>query len=202
VAAWLRQGEIEAEGIECEPWDAEHFERSLLEIRSLTREKHPKKFLPQLQKLCAESGVAVVSLRAPAGCRSSGATRFLSSQKAVLLLSFRHLSDDHFWFTFFHEAGHLLLHGKSGFFVEGDDTPSNRDEDEANKFAARILVPPTFQASFLNLRADARAVIRFAMRAGIAPGIIVGQLQHLGHLRHNQLNRLKRYYVWEEEEIP
>jgi Zn-dependent peptidase ImmA (M78 family) len=113
-------------------------------------------------------------------------------------LSFRHLSDDHFWFTFFHEAGHLLLHGERGVFLEGDDTPSNGEEEEANKFAACILVPPEFQSSFLNLRADARTVIRFAMRAGIAPGIVVGQLQHLDHLRHNQLNRLKRYYVWEE----
>jgi plasmid maintenance system antidote protein VapI/Zn-dependent peptidase ImmA (M78 family) len=198
MAAWLRQGEIEAEAIESEPWDPERFERSLSEIRGLTREKDPKKFLPQLKKLCAESGVAVISLRAPTGCRASGATRFLSSHKAILLLSFRHLSDDHFWFTFFHEAGHLLLHGERGVFLEGDDTPSNSAEEEANKFAACTLVPPAFQSSFLNLRTDARTVVRFAMRAGIAPGIVVGQLQHLGHLRHNQLNRLKRYYVWEE----
>jgi HTH-type transcriptional regulator / antitoxin HigA len=198
MAAWLRQGEIEAEAVECAPWNPERFERSLSSIRGLTREKDPKKFLPQLKKLCAESGVAVISLRAPAGCRASGATRFLSSDKALLLLSFRHLSDDHFWFTFFHEAGHLLLHGERGVFLEGDETPSNREEEEANKFAACILVAPEFQSSFLNLRADARSVIRFAMRAGIAPGIVVGQLQHLGYLRHNQLNRLKRYYVWEE----
>jgi plasmid maintenance system antidote protein VapI/Zn-dependent peptidase ImmA (M78 family) len=198
IAAWLRQGEIEAEATECEPWDPERFERSLSQIRSLTREKDPKKFLPQLKKVCAESGVAVISLRAPTGCRASGATRFLTSHKALLLLSFRHLSDDHFWFTFFHEAGHLLLHGEREVFLEGDDTPSNEREEEANKFAAGILVPPEFQSSFVNLRADARMVIRFAIRAGIAPGIIVGQLQHLGQLRHNQLNRLKRYYAWEE----
>jgi HTH-type transcriptional regulator/antitoxin HigA len=198
VAAWLRQGEIEAEAIECEPWNPERFERSLSEIRGLTREKDPKKFLPQLIKLCAASGVAVISLRAPTGCKASGATRFLSPHKAILLLSFRHLSDDHFWFTFFHEAGHLLLHGEREVFLEGDDTPSDKEEEEANKFAASILVPPEFQSSFVSLRADARMVIRFAMRSGIAPGIVVGQLQHLGQLRHNQLNRLKRYYVWEE----
>jgi HTH-type transcriptional regulator/antitoxin HigA len=198
VAAWLRQGQIEAEAIDCKPWNAGRFQQSLLDIRALTREKDPRRFLPQLKMLCADSGVSLVNLRAPTGCRASGSTRFLSSDRAVLQLSFRHLSDDHFWFTFFHEAGHLLLHGEKGFFLEGDETPSTAEEEEANNFAARTLVPPAFQPALLDLRPDALTIIRFAVRAGISPGIVVGQLQHLGHIRHNQLNRLKRYYMWEE----
>lgn len=198
VAAWIRQGEIEAEAMDCRPWNGEQFRRSLADMRALTREKDPNRFLPELRKRCAENGVAIVTLRAPTGCRASGATRFLSPEKAVLLLSFRYLSDDQLWFTFFHEAGHLLLHGKNGFFLEGEDTPSTNDEEEANAFAVRTLVPPDFQAELLNLRSEARRVIRFAMRVGISPGIIVGQLQHLGHIRRNQLNRLKRRYTWEE----
>ncbi len=147
---------------------------------------------------CAESGVAVVILRAPTGCKASGATRFHSPDKALLLLSFRYLSDDHFWFTFFHEAGHLLLHGEKGFFLEGVDTLSTDKEEEANDFAVHTLVPPAFQKALLNLRNNARTVIRFAMQVGISPGIVVGQLQHLGHIRRDQLNRLKRRYIWEE----
>jgi HTH-type transcriptional regulator / antitoxin HigA len=199
VAAWLRRGEIESESINCETWDAQRFQEILSAIRSLTRRKDPNLFIPELKKRCAECGVAVAIVRAPAGCRASGATRFLSLSKALLLLSFRYLSDDHFWFTFFHEAGHLLLHGKKVLFLEGAGMSSTREEEEANDFAARTLVPPEFRAALFRLRADGREVIRFARQIGVSPGIVVGQLQHLKRIRRNQLNNLKRRYSWGDE---
>lgn len=197
VAAWLRQGEVEANAIDCKEWNPDVFKQALSKIRRLTREKDPRRFLPELKRLCAESGVAVVALRAPSGCRASGATRFLSRTKAILMLSFRHLTDDHVWFTFFHEAGHLLLHGKKRFFLEADEVTATGEEKEADRFAAATLVPPEFQDELLKLRPQHMKVIRFAMRVGISPGIVVGQLQHLRHINYNQLNRLKRhYYNW------
>jgi len=199
VAAWLRRGEIEAKSIDCEKWDSVQFKETLLEIRSLTRVKDPGRFVPALRNLCADSGVAVTVVRAPNGCSASGATKFLSPNKALLQLSFRFLTDDHFWFTFFHEAGHLILHGKNGFFLEGSGMPSTTEEDEANEFAARILVPSEYQTELLKLRADSRKVIKFARRLGVSPGIIVGQLQHYERIQHSQLNRLKRRYEWSIE---
>jgi plasmid maintenance system antidote protein VapI len=198
VAAWLRQGEIEATSIDCRPWDAKRFAAELLTIRRLTWKKAPKLFVPALQKVCAECGVAVVIVRAPAGCRASGATRFLSHRKALLMLSFRYLSDDHFWFTFFHEAGHLVLHDMNSLFLEGEDRISTKEEGEANEFSAAVLIPAEFRADLMTLRGEGREVIRFARRVGVSPGVIVGQLQHLGRVRRNQLNRLKRRFVWAE----
>lgn len=209
VAAWLRQGEIEADVIECQTWDAEGFQESLSTIRTLTRRKDPSKFIPQLQRLCAETGVAVVVVRAPSGCRASGAVRFLSPTKALLQLSFRYLTDDHFWFTFFHEAGHLILHGERYFFsdtirgekswiLEGIETVSPSEEQGANEFAARTLVPSEFQAELSDLTADPREIIRFAVRLRVSPGIVVGQLQHLERIGYNQLNDLKRRFTWED----
>jgi HTH-type transcriptional regulator/antitoxin HigA len=197
VAAWLRQGEIEGGAVKCGPWNPVAFQISLSDIRQLTRQKDPHRFLPELQKICAANGVAVVIVRAPSGCRASGATWFLSPKKALLLLSFRHLSDDQFWFSFFHEAGHLLLHGIQRFFLEGVETTRTTEEQEANDFAARTLVPPEFQYSMLGLRLNSHEVIRFARRIGVAPGIVVGQLQHYGRISHNQLNGLKRRFIWD-----
>jgi addiction module HigA family antidote len=199
VAAWLRQGELQSQLIPCKPWDSKRFQEALFEFRSLTRKKNPKTFLPDLVRRSADCGVAVAIVRAPTGCRASGATRFLSSAKALLVLSFRYLSDDHFWFTFFHEAGHLVLHGKNVLFLEGRDMPSTKEEREANDFAAQVLIPSEFQAALLNLRADSFEVIRFARRIGVSPGIVVGQLQHLGRLRRNQLNILKRRFSWNSQ---
>lgn len=196
VAAWLRKGELDSTSIECKPWDAKRFEEVLQDIRPLTRKRDPEVFLPELTKLCAECGVAVVIVRTPPGCRASGATRFLSPRKALLLLSFRYLSDDHFWFTFFHEAGHLLLHGERGLFLEVEKMSSTQ-EKEANAFAARILVPDAFRPELERLPVEKHAVRNFARMVGVSPGIIVGQLQHLGRAKPYQLNNLKARFTWQ-----
>jgi HTH-type transcriptional regulator/antitoxin HigA len=199
IAAWLRYGEMVAASIQCAHWSASGFRKALSTIRGLTRKKHPSEFMPQLVEICASCGVAVVVARAPEGCRASGAARFLSHRKALLLLSFRHLSDDHFWFSFFHEAGHLLLHDRNTSFVDGASGTSDEREKEANEFAACELIPGRFQSRLLRLPVDGREVIRFAREVGVAPGIVVGQLQHLGRLRRNQLNNLKRRYTWSKD---
>jgi plasmid maintenance system antidote protein VapI len=197
IAAWLRQGEIEGNTIQCGLWNPTRFENSLSKIRSLTRDKNPSSFIPELQNICAASGVAVAIVRAPSGCRASGATRFISADKALLQLSFRYLSDDQFWFTFFHEAGHLLLHDRR-FFLEGLDMIKTKEEQEANDFAARTLIPPEFQYPMLGLPLNSHAIIKFAQKIGVAPGIVVGQLQHHKRLKHNQLQSLKRRFKWDE----
>jgi plasmid maintenance system antidote protein VapI/Zn-dependent peptidase ImmA (M78 family) len=198
VAAWIRKGEIECGNTECAPWNAARFRDSLQDIRRLTLEKDPSRFLPTLRQICAASGIATVVVRAPNGCRASGATRFVSRDKALLLLSFRYLSDDQFWFSFFHEAGHLLLHGHDRLFLEGLDTQSTAQEVEANEFAERVLVPVELKDALLRLPADTRAIARFAKRIGLSPGVVVGQLQHHGRVPRNHFNGLKRRFQWGE----
>jgi hypothetical protein len=197
VAAWLRRGEIEASRTRCDPWSAEGFGAALTSIRFLTREKDPKKFIPELQRVCADVGVAVTTVRSPSGCRASGATRFVTAEKALLLLSFRHLADDQFWFSFLHEAGHLLLHSHQDVFIEGIEAPDSAAEKEADDFASRTLIPPQHLPELLRLRQNKFDLVRFARRMGISPGIVVGQLQHYGRIKENHFNGMKRRYRWE-----
>ena len=113
----------------------------------------------------------------------------------MVLLSFRHLSDDHFWFTLLHELGHLLLHGAKAF-VDVDDTYPDEREREANEFASSCIIPPARWEEFVNLPHDKEFVVRFAVSLGIAPGLIVGQLQHRGEITRDRLNFLKRHWTW------
>ncbi len=197
VATWLRKGEIEAASIDCKTWNKESFSAAMSEIRPLTRKKDPDQFIPPLRAICKEHGVAFVVARAPMGCRASGATRFLSPSKALLLLSFRYLSDDHFWFTFFHEAGHLILHSQKALFLEGEGMDATHEEDEANDFSADILIPKDKEVYLMQDRYTAMEIIRVARIIGVSPGVVVGQLQHRGVLRRNQLNSLKRRFSWD-----
>lgn len=197
IGAWLRQAERVGRDLECERWDKDAFARRLEEVRPLTRDKDPASFIPKLQAICAKAGVAVAVIRAPSGCRASGAAKFLTSEKALIVLSARHLSDDHLWFTFFHEAGHLVLHEGAGAFIDDDDVQlENAAETEANEFAERILFPPPYADELKSLPGSAKAVIRFARRVGVSPGIVVGQLQHAGRIGYDTLNSLKRWFEW------
>ncbi|MFM9850226.1 MAG: ImmA/IrrE family metallo-endopeptidase [Hyphomicrobiaceae bacterium] len=196
VAAWLKKAEKLSREIACVKWDRRKFLAKVSELRKLTRQKDPARFIPELTSACAECGVALVILRAPSGCRASGATRFLTPERALIVLSFRYRSDDHFWFTFFHEAGHLLLHDMDALFLEdGSDVTAN-EEREANAFAEEVLVPPSARAELMAVRPSVNDIVRFARRLGISPGIVVGQMQHHGRIRRDRFNGLKRRFVW------
>jgi len=196
VLTWLRYGEMQATKIKCRAWNAKGFRTTLPKIRQLTRNKDPNSFLPILKKLCAEHGVALVIARAPAGCHASGATRFIAPDKAMMLLSFRYLSDDQFWFTFFHEAAHLLLHSHRALFIEDGNDVNQDEEDDANRFAEDILVPPEYRKTVKNVSLTKLSIIQLAVKLGISRGILVGQLQHMKRLSPRQFNRLKRRFNW------
>lgn len=198
LAAWLRQGEIEAAAIDCAPWNEERLQASLDEIRALTRTSDPAEFMPDLQRILAACGVAVVAARAPEGCRASGATRFLSPHKALIQLSFRYLADDQFWFTVFHEIGHLVLHAHERLFLEGLEERHSEAETEADKFALRVLFERVGVEALESVSISKFDIARLARRAGISPGLVVGQLQEKNRIPFKHFNYMKVRYAWED----
>lgn len=137
VSAWLRQGERQAQQTKVMPYNRQKFRAVLREIRTLTTQ-HPKAFIPEIQRLCALAGVAVVFVPELPKIKTTTFTRWLNTHKALIEFSPRYQDDEEFWFTFFQQAGHLLLHGKKKAFLE------NSLEDEqlvkVQNFAARQLI--------------------------------------------------------------
>lgn len=197
VITWLRQGMILGSRVQCLPWNSTKFSEAVLKAKTYTRVKNPEKFIPEVSRLFASCGVALAIARTPSKCHASGATFFLDENKALLLLSFKYLSDDHFWFSLFHEAGHLLLHGKKSTFIEGLEYKDSKEEAEANSFSEQILIPSEYQDEFKQLdHTKWRQIIRFSKKIGVSPGIVVGQLQNAGLVAHDKLNKLKVRYKW------
>jgi HTH-type transcriptional regulator / antitoxin HigA len=193
-SVWLRKGELQAKELVCEPFDKEKFRSALNTIRLLTRSE-PHQFESKTVQLCAESGVAVVFTPTFRGAPVSGATRWLTPEKAMIQLSLRGKYEDLLWFTFFHEAGHILLHGKKEIFIEDKDNQSEK-EDEADRFAANFLISLNAWRKFIST-ADYRnktAVEDFAKDQMVSPAIIVGRLQHENLVPHNHLNDLRRRF--------
>ena len=86
----------------------------------------------------------------------------------MIALTLRYKSDDQFWFTFFHEAGHIFLHGKSRVFIDGTDHGDDTLEEEADTFARDFLVPPEKYKAFISRQSFyADSINRYAATLGI-----------------------------------
>ena len=191
LATWLRLGELAAEGQECSAYNETGFKQALREIRGLTRAPI-EEALSRSRQLCNRSGVALALVKPLPKTALSGAAWWLNPRKAVIQLSARHKTDDHLWFSFFHEAAHILLHGKKNVFVDDMSTGNSKFEVEANEWAANMLVPRSQWERFVASRPRSKwAIGAFADAQGIASGIVVGRLQHGGHLPWAHLNGLK-----------
>ena len=127
-----------------------------------------------------------------------GITRWLSSDRAIIQMSLRYRTDDQFWFSFFHEAGHVLLHGKRDFAY---DHGGESWEIEADQFASNRLIPEDAYRYFIQIHETyytETAVKEFAKSQNIAPGIVVGRLQHEGRLAYSHMNALKKKLQWSD----
>lgn len=201
ISAWLRQGEIQAQSRTAAAYDPESFRRVLAQARKLTA-AGADQFVPVLQRECATAGVIVEFVPELPGARVSGATRWLAPHRALIQLSLRFKTNDQLWFSFFHEAAHVLLHPKKGIFIdEGRGTTVL--EVEADSFASGILIPDEAFKEFAALPPFSRQkVVAFASGEGIAPGVVVGRLQHEGLLPYSHLNDLKGHLRWEAPRGP
>lgn len=198
LAAWIRKAELEAESIKCNSFDKQSLKDDLPLLRELTKEADPNIFIPKLTEICAKNGVAVIFLKELPKCRVSGATKWLNPSKALIILSLRHKTNDHLWFTFFHEMGHILKHGKKITFVdENGNKEIDEKEEEANNFSASILIPEKEYKQFIATSPKSYSeVMAFANKIDIAPGIVVGRLQKDKIIPYKNLNKLKVSYSW------
>lgn len=194
VTAWIRLGELAADEIPCARFDKVRFRNVLGQCRALTVQPFDHQ---RVVDLCASAGVAVAFVPELPKTHLSGIARWLTKDKALIQLSLRYKTSDQVWFTFFHEAGHILMHGKKTIFIDEKKADSAEIEEEANRFASELLIPAVAWARFERARDFSSASVkRFATSQGIAPGIVVGRLQHLKLLSYAFLNDLKERLEW------
>lgn len=181
ISAWLRRGELQAAELSSAAYDEKRFKDILPDLKNIMA-KHPKNFFKQLQELCLEAGVKVVHTPSINKAPISGSTRWLNDTPLIQLTG-RFKRNDSFWFTFFHEAGHILLHGKKDIFLENIDysEKDKQKEIEADNFAIRWTLSKEEQNEILRLSSiTEKDLIRFAEKFNTHPAMIIGRLQHDG----------------------
>lgn len=195
LAAWAQQAKLVARDAEVAPIDIKGLEKALPEIRAMNL-LPPQEFSPKLRELLAGYGVALIYLPHYKGSFLHGAT-FVDGKKIVMGMTLRGRFADKFWFSLFHEIGHILL---GHLDLSEGTTP--KEEKAADAFAANILIPETDLGVFIeNWDGNSAAAVRnFAEEQGLQPGIVVGRLQSRKLIPFEYMNYMKEQYVFASKE--
>lgn len=181
MSAWLRQGELQAQakGLDT-PFDERKLKATLPSMKQLMIDE-PADFFARLQELCYSCGMVLVATPTLPKAPINGATRWIRDTP-LIQLSGRYRGYDNLWFNFFHEVGHILLHGKKDIFLE-DAGLSGQDqtkEKEADEFASNLLLSSADEHDFLQNKSFTEAIItEAAKKYNTHPSILVGRLKHL-----------------------
>lgn len=146
---------------------------------ALTLTKNHGEFYPLIRRAFLDTGVIFVILPNISGSKTNGATKRVG-EHIMLMVNDRRLNADSFWFTLFHEIGHII-NGDYGISFEKE---TGEKEEAADRYAADRLIPPgPYQAFLSGRRFDLQSIERFADEIGRDPGIVLGRLQKEGIVR-------------------
>lgn len=159
---------------------------------ALTLTKNHEEFYPLIRKAFGEAGVIFVIMPNIAGSKTNGATKKIG-KNIMLMVNDRRLNTDSFWFTLFHEIGHII-NGDYGISFEQE---TGEQEEAANKFAQDSLIPSDRYQEFVECaKFDLQSIKDFANSINRDPGIVLGRLQNDKIVAFNDwtLNPLRHKY--------
>jgi len=186
ISAWLRQGELQAKQGEPPVFDVKKLKSNIPAMRQLMVEQ-PVNFFEQLQELCLQTGVVLLFTPKLPKVPLSGSTRWLNNTPLIQLTA-RYKKNDSFWFTFFHELGHIILHGKKYISLEKVDfaAADPEKEEEAHQFAISQTFTNDQEREILQKEnITGQDIIDYAKKFNTHPAMIVGRLQHDGHIHYS-----------------
>ena len=158
--------------IEAPKFDKKKFEKAVDYALTLTTQHGD--FYPLIRKAFEDAGVIFVILPNLPGSGINGATKKIG-QNVMLMVNDRRFYSDTFWFTLFHEIGHII-NGDYGITFENEHAGQ---EDAADKYAEDKLIPPGEYEAFVKMNEfSENAIRRFAERIDRDPGIVLGRLQN------------------------
>lgn len=199
TSSWLRQGQLIAQSTftDMPVYERSKFRQILKKIRTLTVAE--ENFIPELKHLCEEAGVKLLLVKELPKSGISGAAFWIrNGEIPCIQMNLRYKKNDHFWFTFFHEAAHIIKEHKKYIFIDCEKREETDIEKEADRMAGNWLIPEGDYQRFVerNLFYE-EDIIKFSLEMGIHPGIVVGRLQHDTKIPWNWHNKLKQSLEWE-----
>lgn len=157
-------------------FEKENLIKKYEEIKS-TMFLEPNEMLIELKKIFSECGIAFEIVHNFAGAPVQGYIQ-KRKDKIVLCMTIRKSFSDIFWFTLFHEIGHLLNDDFSNQYIDYSFIESEI-EKKADSFARNILINDDSYKDFIkNGKFDIDTISKFAKSQNVKPGIVIGRIQN------------------------
>lgn len=187
LLTWAQKAKLEARNVIVKSINIEGLKKEIIKLREMTF-LDPKIFCPKIVEIMSNYGIALIFLPHIKGSYLHGAT-FYDKNKIVVGLTVRGKDADKFWFSLFHEIGHIILgHINEDYYEDM--------ELEANNFAQNILIPDDEFKLFISKNDfTERNIIEFSNKINIDYGIVVGRLQKDGYISYSKYNNLKTKYM-------
>lgn len=195
--AWQRMCEEETENIEPnKELNVTNLEQNVSKIKGLMK-LSPQDASVKLSEIMADCGIAFKVVRNFRGAPVQGFIKKKIDGKLILCLTIRGKRADTFWFTLFHEIGHVINKDYESNFIDFNSV-NGEMEERANEFARDTLISPDDYKDFvLNCNSFTWDNIeRFAKKEEIEPFIVLGRLQNDGYLDWSEYSDKVKHYDW------
>lgn len=116
-----------------------------------------------------------------------------------MALTIRGSYADIFWFTLFHEIGHIVNGdvSKCAKFIDSESNVNVDQEDAADAFARNALLSPESYNAFVKRENfSIKAIYEYASTQGVKPYIVIGRLQKEGKIPFSWHSNYKLRYKW------
>ncbi|SCW46793.1 HigA family addiction module antitoxin [Eubacterium ruminantium] len=194
--AWKRICESCANRIQLDAkLDIDKLKKRLYEIKNLMF-SNLSDINKELTSIFKECGIAFMIVPHFKGAPVQGFISRLDNGKVMLCLTLRQKRADKFWFTLFHEIGHLINGDVDNSFVDFSSVKSD-NEEQADLFAGNILLDSEAYRLFLmNGDYTLKSIKDFSKQQNVKPYIVIGRLQNDGELEWNEYSLEMVYYEW------
>ncbi len=153
---------------------------------------------PRLKTYLAECGIRFSIVKNFRGAPVQGVIKKNDDGTLNLLMTTRRKFADIFWFTFFHEIGHIINGDIEDKLVDYDFA-KGEVEDRADKFAANTLIDPADYERFVAKKDfTLPSIQRFSAQQNIPAYILIGRLQRDGCVKYYHYSGEKVKYVLRE----
>ena len=165
-------------------FSAARFDEMMASLRTLV---HNESDIRRVSRVLSDHGVRFLVVEDLPGSKVDGVCVWLDKYSPVVVLSLRYGRIDSFWYTLFHELGHVKaedgLKDTPSLDIElvehGEGLPP--PEIAANRFATEMLVSSAELDNFISCVGPSytlQNITNFANRVRVHPAIVIGQLAH------------------------
>lgn len=174
-------------------FDLELLKSSIEDIKKIMF-LEPNEIISKLRTIFAKCGISFYMMKNFTGAPVQGYIRKNTRDGLSLYMTIRGSYADIFWFSLFHEIGHIINGDVKNNFIDYNSMPEEI-ERRANEYAANSLISKKSYTEFLkNNNFDLTSIIELAKNNNVKPYICIGRLMKENYIKWNQYSNFRERY--------